>query len=98
MVTWRTYIDENDDLVLVDPLNVHHHLTAAQAWDVGDDLHWGAREIWDRTSAEVAKDAEGENGDGQAVPSVDDPVAVAEPVTQAEDHSDDVQDQGKHDS
>lgn len=45
---------------------------------------------------QVAEHAEGENGDGHAVPAVDDPVAETEAVTQAEDGSNEVKDHGKH--
>ena len=47
---------------------------------------------------QVGQDPEGEDGDGHAVPSVDEPVAVAEPVAQAEQGGEDVQQESKHGS
>lgn len=55
-----------------------------------------AREHWKQQHSEVAQDAEGEHGDGHAVPAVHDAVAVAEPIAQAEDRGDEVQDDGEH--
>ena len=51
---------------------------------------------WSESLAEPGQDTEGEDGDGHAVPAVDEPVAVTEPVAGTEDHSEDVQQQGKH--
>lgn len=68
-------------------------LDAGQAWDLGDDLQWAARTIWDAVLPEVdvAQDAEGEDGDADADPAVPETEPQAEALGDAHGSGDQIQ-------